>query len=182
MLDMDKIFLISDIPGYTPQISRLMSMMNYARYTTFQSVQGLTTEQLDFTIDSTSNSIGSLLLHFAAVEYAYQLYTFEHRDLNEDEMKKWGAALDLGELGREQIKGNKLEYYIHILNEIRDKTYDLFKLKTDEWLYEEHEFWNQKTSNYYFMWFHVLEDEINHRGQIRWLRKRLPIDIRSGKD
>jgi hypothetical protein len=23
-------------------------------------------------------------------------------------------------------------------------------------------------------WFHVAEDEINHRGQIRWLRPRLP--------
>ena len=24
-------------------------------------------------------------------------------------------------------------------------------------------------------WFHAVEDEISHRGQIRWLRKRLPI-------
>jgi hypothetical protein len=23
------------------------------------------------------------------------------------------------------------------------------------------------------MWFHEFEDEINHRGQIRWLRKRI---------
>jgi uncharacterized damage-inducible protein DinB len=176
MLDMEKIFLITDIPGYTPQISRLMSMMNYARFTTIRSVEGLTTEQLDFTYDSTSNSIGALLLHFAAVEYAYQLHTFEHRDLNEKEMNQWGVALELGESGREQIKGNNLDYYTNILNEIRNKTYDLFKLKTDEWLYEEHEFWNQKPANHYFMWFHVFEDEINHRGQIRWLRKRLPKD------
>ena len=28
--------------------------------------------------------------------------------------------------------------------------------------------------NVHWAWFHVAEDEINHRGQIRWLRTRLP--------
>jgi uncharacterized damage-inducible protein DinB len=28
--------------------------------------------------------------------------------------------------------------------------------------------------NVHWAWFHVAEDEINHRGQIRWLRRRLP--------
>ena len=27
--------------------------------------------------------------------------------------------------------------------------------------------------NAHWAWFHVAEDEINHRGQIRWLRARL---------
>jgi hypothetical protein len=27
--------------------------------------------------------------------------------------------------------------------------------------------------NAHWAWFHVAEDEINHRGQIRWLRSRL---------
>ena len=28
--------------------------------------------------------------------------------------------------------------------------------------------------NAHWAWFHVLEDEISHRGQIRWLRARIP--------
>jgi hypothetical protein len=28
--------------------------------------------------------------------------------------------------------------------------------------------------NGHWVWFHVAEDEISHRGQIRWLRARLP--------
>lgn len=173
MNDTSKLFLITDIPGCAPQISRLMSMMNYARYTTLRSVDGLTTEQLDYTIDSTSNSIGALLMHFAAVEVAYQLKTFEHRDLNEEEKKVWGAALELGAQGRDQIKGNNLDYYVNILNEVRSKTYEVFKTKTDDWLYEEYPFWRDQPANHYFMWYHVFEDEINHRGQIRWMRKRI---------
>lgn len=42
MINMNNIYLITDIPGYSPQISRLMSMMNYARYTTLESVKNFT--------------------------------------------------------------------------------------------------------------------------------------------
>lgn len=56
---MENILLITDIPGYTPQISRLVSMMNYARFTTLDAVKNLTQDQLDFLLDSQSNSIGA---------------------------------------------------------------------------------------------------------------------------
>lgn len=112
MLNMNNIYLISDIPGYSPQISRLLSMMNYARFTTLEAVKNLTIDQLDFLLDEESNSIGALLLHFAAVEYAYQLQTFELRELNDKEISIWGAALELGEKGRKEIRGNDLKYYM----------------------------------------------------------------------
>ncbi|MBW5446526.1 DUF664 domain-containing protein [Cohnella sp. CFH 77786] len=173
MLDLEKIYLISDMPGYSPQISRLLSMMNYARHTTLQAVQDLSVEQLDYLIDGESNSIGALLLHFAAVEYAYQVSTFEKRDLNDEEMSHWGAALDLGDEGRKKIKGNDLAYYLNQLEAVRKRTYELFKTVDDDWLYREEVFWYNKRANHYFMWFHVFEDEINHRGQIRMIKKRL---------
>lgn len=47
-MNMDNIYLISDIPGYSPQISRLISMMNYARYTTIEEVKDLSIDHLDF--------------------------------------------------------------------------------------------------------------------------------------
>lgn len=175
MIDMNKIYLITDIPGYSPQISRLLSMMNYARYTTLEATRNLTIDQLDFLLDAESNSIGALLLHFAAVEYAYQVATFEKRELNEEELSIWGAALELGEEGRQKIRGNDLTYYVDQLNEVRNRTYKLFKTVNDDWLYQEEEFWHNKQANHYFMWFHVFEDEINHRGQIRMIKKRLKV-------
>ncbi|MBA9086183.1 putative damage-inducible protein DinB [Fontibacillus solani] len=175
MIDMDKIYLITDIPGYTPQISRLLSMMNYARHTTLETTENLTVDQLDFLLDSESNSIGALLMHFAAVEYAYQVGTFEKRELNDEEMLIWGAALELGEEGRRKIRGNNLNYYLDKLNEVRNRTYEFFRTVNDDWLYQEEEFWYQKQANHYFMWFHVFEDEINHRGQIRMIKKRLNV-------
>lgn len=173
MFHNDPHLLIADLPGYSPDISRLLSMMNYARFTTLQEVKDLTMEQLDFVAEKGGNSIGALLLHAAAVEYAYQVSTFEERELSQDELRIWGPALNLGDEGRAAIRGHALDYYIERLNEVRNRTFDLFRSVTDEWLYIEQPFWYNKHANYYFMWFHVFEDEINHRGQIRLVRKKL---------
>src|SRR5260221_13255210 len=43
--------------------------------------------------------------------------------------------------------------------------------RDDEWL--ERPLIAAPAMNAHFAWFHTAEDEINHRGQIRWLRKRL---------
>ena len=166
--------LIKDIPGYSHDISRLISMINYARQVTLSSVEGLTVKELDFQLDEESNSIGALLLHIASVEFFYQKCCFEERDLTEEEYKIWLTALDLGEKGRNEIKGNDLDYYLSKLNDIRDETYRLFKEKDDEWLHKESDIWGQ-TGNNYFMWFHTFEDEINHRGQISLIKKRINI-------
>ncbi len=165
-------FLIEDVPGFTPQISRLVGMMKYVRATTLQAVNGMTQEQLDHIQDGKSNSIGALLAHVAAVEMAYQVITFERRELNDAENAKWGAALDLGELAQRDIKGRPLEHYTSVLEQVRERTLREFAKRNDEWLYEQSQ-WGSGVANNYFMWFHVFEDELSHRGQIRWLRKRI---------
>ena len=44
--------------------------------------------------------------------------------------------------------------------------------KDDKWL-EEKVTSGIKEFNTHYFWFHVFEDEINHRGQINFLKKRL---------
>ncbi len=167
-------FLIQEVPGFTPEISKLVVMMNYARYTTLMAVQGLSTGELDYVHDSQSNTIGALLGHIAAVEVAYQVDTFDGRGLSGEERRKWGAFLDLGEKARGSVRGHMLEYYLQLLHDVRAKTLSEFAKRSDDWLYEQTPFWGGQPANNYFKWFHVFEDEINHRGQIRWLLKRLP--------
>ncbi len=177
-MDEASLFLITDVPGLTPQIGRLVSMMNYARWTTLQTVEGLTLTQLDYLHDERSNSIGALLRHIAAVEVAYQTHTFEQRGMTEDEGGEWGAALELGERGRLEIRGFTLHEYEQCLSDVRDRTLEELSKRDDDWLNEESPLlWSgfgERRSNNWFKWFHVFEDEINHRGQMRWLRKRLP--------
>ena len=130
------LWLITEIPGFTPQIGRLVSMMNYVRSTTLSDVAGLGVEELDYLHDSRSNSIGTLLSHITAAEVGYQVAAFLGRGLDEEERQEWGAALDLGESARREIRGHELEYYVTRLERVRAKTLGELGLRTHQWLEE----------------------------------------------
>lgn len=172
----DSLLVIGPLEGYSPQIGTLVSMMNYNRDTIIRSVKGLTVAQLDFLFDPQANTIGALLLHLAATDKFYQINTFEGRQEPTDaEKKEWGAAMELGDLGRKEIKGHDVQYYLDKLSTVRAKTLELLKTKDDKWLLELDPVWSkQEPVNTYWKWFHVCEHESNHRGQIAWLKSRLP--------
>lgn len=166
------LYLISPVSGYSPQIGRLVSMMNYARWTTLAEVEGLNAAHLDYLHDERSNSIGALLLHVAAVEVSYQAATFKAGDPGQSRIEHYEAALNLGARARREIKGKDGDYYLRVLERVRSETLEELAKRDDRWLDQETIFWDRQPANNYFKWFHVFEDEINHRGQIRWLRKR----------
>ena len=166
------LFLIADIPGFTPQLGRLVSMMNYVRSTTLQAVAGLGVDELDYLHDPQSNSIGTLLLHIAATEVGYQAATFHLRDLHAAERDQWDAAINLGEQARARIRGYPLEHYLETLEQVRAKTLVELGRRDDQWLEEQTSLRSGHRVNNHFKWFHVIGHEINHRGQIQWLRSR----------
>ena len=172
-------YVIGDRRGFTPQISRLVSMMDYTRHTTLADVEGMSVEELDYLHDAESNSIGALLAHLAAVETWYQAATFRGRELDAAEERALSAALDLGERARHEIRGRPLSEYVSRLKEVRQRTLEELARRDDAWLDEEAPFWGGQPANNYFKWFHVFEDELNHRGQIRWLRRRATAARRS---
>lgn len=169
------LMVIGDRPGYTPGIARLVSMMEYVRHTTLLEVEGLTTAQLDHLHDGESNSIGALLHHVAAVERYYQrTLQVAGRTYTAEEELDWEAAGDLGPAGRSRVRGKPLDHFLALLADVRTRTLEALRLRDDSWLDAE-ERWGETRVNHHFMWFHVFEDELNHRGQIRWLRRRLPV-------
>ncbi|MFD1675957.1 DinB family protein [Alicyclobacillus fodiniaquatilis] len=148
--------------------------MNYVRQTTTWEVQELTTKQLDYRQDDDANSINSLLRHIASIETFYYITTIERRTMTKAEMERWGPALELGPAGNLILRGYSLDEQLACLNEVRTRTLEGLQQKNDDWLSEEFPLNTETKANNYFAWFHVFEDELNHRGQIRILRKRLP--------
>jgi uncharacterized damage-inducible protein DinB len=163
---------ILPLPGYTPTIGRLVGILTYARQTPHAAVAGLTRGQLDHLHDDGSNTIGALLAHINAVERGYQLVTFEDREPSVSETAAWSAALKLGDEGRHEIRGHELQYYTDELMRTREATLAALAQRDDAWL--EAPLRIAPGLNAHWSLFHVAEDEINHRGQIRWLRARLP--------
>lgn len=158
---------------FGPEVGRLVSMLEYVRDTTLIACTGLTVEQLDALHDARSNSIGALLAHIGAVESAYQVLSFEGRMLNQTEEQAWEPALKLGDRGRAELRGQPLSHYVERLDEVRRRTLQHFESRSDSWLDERVALGSQQANHYWF-WFHLIEEELNHRGQIRWLRSRLP--------
>jgi len=173
----DSLYIIGPMDGYDPQVGTLLSTMNMMRAWVIKSVKDLTVEQLDFQIDEQSNSIGAMLLHLAATEKYYQLHTFDGfkwGTWSEDIKSEWGAASKLGKSGRKQIIGNEIGYYLEKLKEVREDTKKEFAKRGDKWLMEIDKDWPWGPTNNYCKWFHVCEHESNHRGQMKFIAKRLP--------
>jgi uncharacterized damage-inducible protein DinB len=172
----DDLYVIGPIEGCSPLIGTLVSMLKYNRQTIVDTVQSLTIAQLDYLHDANANTIGALILHLGATDKFYQINTFEGRqEFNEAEKKIWEAPMHLGDEGRKAIKGHEAKYYLDMINEVRQKTIDELKKKDDKWLLAVDPLWSrERPLNTYWKWFHVCEHESNHRGQMTWLKSRLP--------
>ncbi|WP_282086907.1 DUF664 domain-containing protein [Aquimarina algiphila] len=157
--------------GFTPQIGTLVSMLNNLSNRVERVVKGLDIRQTDHLLDEKANRIGALIMHLAAAEVYYQVYTFENRAFNKEEKDKWEIGLDLGDKAREEFKGKPITYYLDIYKEVRKKTIEELKKRNDEWLEGS---WPGSTMNNHFAWFHVMEHQSSHLGQILMLKKRIP--------
>jgi hypothetical protein len=171
--------MIGPLPGYTPQVGTLVSMLTWMREINgvIKATEGLTMADLDYLSDPKANTIGALMLHLAATETYYQMHTFEGKAWGSwpDSVKQqWDPAMNLGDAGRKTIKGHDRDYYLKILQETRAKTLAEFKKHDDAWLTAADKDWPWGPTDNYCKWFHVCEHEAHHTGQIAFLRKRLP--------
>ena len=166
-------YVIQAPKGYTNKIGELVSMLEYTRAVTLEEVAELSQNDLDYLDSENSNTIAALLSHIAAIEKVHQVISFENRDFNQEELVQWDSALALGEEARRDIKGNSLDYYLKQLAEVRKETLTQLKTKDDAWLYEQKTWPNGVAHNNYYLWFHVMEDEISHRGQIKVIKRGL---------
>ncbi|ULC60198.1 DinB family protein [Flaviramulus sp. BrNp1-15] len=155
--------------GYTHDIGNMISMLDNLKSRVERLVVNLNQEETDFLIDENANRIGAIIYHLAATEKYYQIYTFENRQFNEAEKEKWMIPLSLGDVGREELKGKPIKYYLDIFDEVRAKTKELLKTKDDDWFSKK----NEQMTNHW-AWFHVMEHQANHMGQLAFLTKRLP--------
>ncbi len=161
--------------GFDFHIGILVSEMEYIRNDTYNLLQAraLTISDLDFNFDAYSNSMGTLLLHIACHEFKFQLNHFYNRDITEDEFKLFGNAMPFN-MHKRLVFGNDLAFYLKELNTIRENTLCYLKKLNDEWLFKEIVLSNGKSiGNYYYHLRHVIDDEINHQGQMKIILKRL---------
>ncbi|MDN3493953.1 DinB family protein [Winogradskyella bathintestinalis] len=154
--------------GYSQNIGNMVAMLDNLKERVVHLVDGLDQDGTDFLLDENANRIGAIIYHLAATEAYYQSYTFEGRAFNKDEKKRWATALSLGEKAREEFIGQPISFYLKIFDEVRQNTKQLLKTKDDAWFAEV----NGGMSNHW-AWFHVMEHQANHMGQLALITKRV---------
>lgn len=162
---------IGNVPGASPKIADMISMLEDLKDRVEQTVKNMDQYEIDYLHDEKANRIGALVMHLAAAEKYYQVFTFENREFNEEEKKKWETALNLDQGARDEFKGHDIQYYLDIYNEVRAKTISELKKRDDAWFAEVQ--MKYDISNQY-CWFHVMEHQSSHLGQILFLKKRIP--------
>ncbi len=162
--------IIKPVKGYSTQIGTTVSMLEDLKRRVTNSVVNLNLEETDFLLDQDANRIGALIFHLAATEKYYQVYTFENRGLNKEERKRWETAQNLGRHAQNSIKNKPIGFYLNIWDEVRKETLRLLKTKDDKWFKSKIK---ESSMNNHWAWYHVMEHQANHMGQIRFIIKRI---------
>ena len=159
---------IEPLKDYSNDIGIMISMLDNLKKRVEGQVKNLDQEGTDFLLDGKANRPGAIIYHLAATEAYYQVYTFEGRTFNTEEMEKWSTALNLGDKARIELKGKPIQYYLDIYDAVRKKTKELLKTKDDVWF-------KKKLGNMtnHWAWFHVMEHQANHMGQLALITKRI---------
>jgi len=156
--------------GYTPQIGIMVNMLEDLKNSITDMVKDLNQEETDYLFDKKANSIGAIIMHMVATESYTRVETLEERNWTDEEGNFWGVAGSLGDESREKLKGEPINYYLDLWDEVREKTLEGLKAKDDAWFAANID----EGINNHYAWFHVLEHSANHMGQIALVKKRLP--------
>lgn len=153
----------------SPRISKWYAQMYEIRQWLLHMIGDLSTEEIDFTPNKrTVESIGTLLIHIAGVEWSW---IFEDIDGLEMDFEKFKHGFALrSNVNIQQIKGNTIQFYITLLNEVREQVYQRLQSMTDADLEKTVEEGDKKFS-IDWIFFHLVEHEAMHVGQISLLKR-----------
>lgn len=161
---------IKPAEGYTPRIGLMVAMLEDLKVRITEQVVELNQTETDFLFDEKANSIGSLVMHLVATEAYYQVESLEDRQWTEDESAFWMIGAGLNEESKKQLQGKPIQYYLDLWEGVRQKTLTSLKTKNDAWFASNIE----EEMNYHWAWYHVMEHQANHMGQIALVKNRLP--------
>lgn len=152
----------------SPRVAFLFSMMARMRSRLLRVVEDLTNEEIDYSPDMERiETIGTLLLHIAAVEWSW---IFEDIDGTEMDYEKWKHAFALREEKVSQLTKKGLKFYLDRLLEVRSEVFVRLRNLDDSNLHTLIDVGPAEVSIEWIL-FHILEHEAMHIGQISILKR-----------
>ncbi len=174
-----RIVTCDPVPGYAPRVGRYVAQMEEVRADLKREVTRLTIPQIDWHPDDHTESIGTLLLHLAGVEWSWI-----HEDIFGQPATgypgSWDEAMPIRQ-SVPQVQGRPVPDYLDHLDMIRAETLRVLQGFTDADLDRRvgeapPPGWEAGSLLYSIDWilWHILEHEAIHVGQIELLRRLGP--------
>ena len=150
----------------------IRGILQDTRTTTILSLKNLSVSELDWQYQDGWNTIGALLSHIIAIENYFRVEFMEGRKLTDAENEKLLPALDMGVHLPKLINQRPLEQYIKQLTESRElMLHALSKLTHEDFTRRVDDYDDETGCNLAWVLYHMVEDEIYHRGQMSIVRK-----------
>ncbi|MFW9922407.1 MAG: DinB family protein [Candidatus Thorarchaeota archaeon] len=158
----------------TPRVAEFFSFMNEARQYLLKMISDVDNIMLDFTPNErTVETIGTLLLHIAGVEWSWIIADIEGKVIP---FEKWKYAYALSnDVNLPQLIGKGIKYYLEILAQVREEVYVKLKEFTDDDLDRIVKIEGKKFTIEWIL-YHVIEHEAVHIGQISLLKRLYKIE------
>lgn len=153
-------------------IDYLLGILEDARITTLQRIKGISQAELHWQYAEGWNTIGALLNHLEALENYLRIMYLENRRLTDTELKKFGPALKMGEYLPQLITDDSIDFYLNRLADSRKVLVEQIHGLSKEDFHKKRKGYDKENGcNLAWVFYHLAEDEIHHRGQISILRK-----------
>ncbi|MFX1254234.1 MAG: DinB family protein [Promethearchaeota archaeon] len=154
----------------SPRVATWYSQMEKVRKRLLEKVEKIADKALDFTPKERNfETIGTLLLHIAAVEWSW---IFEDIDGKEMDFEEWKYAFALRpSVNLPQLTGQGKQFYLNRLHKVRDEVYQRLIRLDDQDLDQIIEDSSGYQVSIEWILFHIIEHEAMHVGQIGMLSR-----------
>ena len=162
---------IVGFPAREPEIGRALWRLGDARQRTMQRLEGIDPRLVDWAAPESSNSVGSVLYHIAAIEVDYlyadtleQPFPQDIIDLFPYEVREENGRLT-------PVRGFELQWYLQRLEDVRRRVLEAFRAM------DLADFQRVRQLEYADItpeWtlHHLMQHEAEHRGELAALRAR----------
>ncbi|HEY7036429.1 MAG TPA: DinB family protein [Thermomicrobiales bacterium] len=166
------------VPGFSPRIGRYVAQLAETRQELLRQTVSLTPDQLSWYPNEQVESIGTQLLHVAAIEWSWIFEDVFGRP--GEEYDGWEEALPL-RLGLPQVRDRPLAYFTDRLDRVREEALAVLRGLTDDDLSRLVPVAPAEPVTEVFTvdWvlFHLVHHEAHHAGQVELLVRLLPPDL-----
>jgi uncharacterized damage-inducible protein DinB len=175
-----RIVLCDPVPGYSPRVGRYVAQLGEIRQDLLRQTANLTPAQLSWYPNDRVESIGTQLLHVAAIEWSWIFEDIFGRP--DEEYDGWEEALPI-RVGLPQVRDKPPAYFTDRLARVREEALTALRGLSDDDLSRL----VPKTpaepvaEKFTIDWvlFHLVDHEAHHAGQVELMIRLLPPDLLS---